>query len=93
MHTTSVLVGTRAGDQSAEEFQFPLTPDAQLMVHVDAALGVAEASDTAAMEPNDVNASATAMTILRIPTIFIRSVSGFRLPPSPSFTRHSHAHG
>jgi hypothetical protein len=67
MHTTSVLVGTRAGDQLTFEFQFPLTPAAQLIVQVDAALGVAVASDTAATEPNDVNASATAMTILRIP--------------------------
>jgi hypothetical protein len=55
------------------------------MVHVDAALGVAAARDTAAIEPNDVNASATAMTILRIPTMFIRSVSGFGPPLPPRF--------
>ena len=51
-------------------------------MQVAAPLGVAVASDTAAIEPNDVNASATAMTILRIPTMFIRSVSGFGPPPS-----------
>jgi hypothetical protein len=88
MHATSLLLGTRAGDQLSEEFQFPLTGLAQLIVHVAAALGAAVTSDTAAIEPNDVNASATAITILRNPSMIIRSISGsvcrpYRPPPLP----------
>jgi hypothetical protein len=93
MHTTSLLIGTRAGDQFPGVDQVPLVPVAQLIVQVDAALGVAVASDTAAIEPNEVIASATAMTILRIPTMFIRSVSCFGPPLPPRLTRHFHAHG
>jgi hypothetical protein len=75
MHTQSVLLGRRAGDQLAAVPHVPFAAAAQLIVQVGvAALGVAEVNDTAPATPNDATAMATAIPALRIPAIMLRSV-------------------